>query len=313
METLLDRLLDSIAMEFHVGDKGNIDIKSKIGEGFSGAEVYLVELKGTSIIRGYYFLKIDSEADEYENNLNGFCFSKVAKCIEKRIIDGYYVMLLQVAGMSRLEYQSFYSIYKASVKIEAVRKITSEILEESINRRNIANRELASTEFFKGQLKNKLDPEGILAGFLRKHLCGTTAKDIHAIQINGDVFPNAFAYAVNDALWSGRGILDMACSIHGDFHGNNVFVSNNTCDYAIIDMASYRDDGYIFFDAAYFEYSLMYHDMGKESLASWLYCISQVAEQAWEDVDFKDSRVIREISREEEKWIEKRQRINSVI
>ena len=293
-------------MEFHVGDKGNIDIKAKIGEGFSGAEVYLVELKGTSIIRGYYFLKIDSEADEYENNLNGFCFSKVAKCIEKRIIDGYYVMLLQVAGMSRLEYQSFYSIYKASVKIEAVRKITSEILEESTDRRNIANRELAPTEFFKRQLKNKLDPEGTLAGFLRKHLCEATVKDIHAIQIKGDVFPNAFAYAVNDALWSGRRILDMTCSIHGDFHGNNVFVSNSTCDYAIIDMASYRDDGYIFFDTAYFEYSLMYHDMGKESLASWLYCISQVAEQAWEDVDFKDSRVIREISREEEKWIEKK-------
>ena len=42
METLLDRLLDNIAMAFHVGGKENIDIKSKIGEGFSGAEVYLV-------------------------------------------------------------------------------------------------------------------------------------------------------------------------------------------------------------------------------------------------------------------------------
>lgn len=306
METLLNRLLDNIAMEFHAGDKENIDIKSKIGEGFSGAEVYLVEFKGTSIIRGYYFLKIDSEADEYENNLNGFCFSKVAKCFEKRVINGYYVMLLQIAGMSKIEYQSFYSIYKSSVKIKAVTKITSEILKESTNGRNIANGELTPTDFFKRQLKNKLDLEGVLARYLKKNLYGAAVKDIHAIQLNGDVLPNAFAYAVDDALWSGRKILDMACSIHGDFHGNNVFVSNNTCDYAIIDMAAYRDDGYIFFDTAYFEYSLMYHDMGEESLASWYYCVSQVVEQAWDDLDFKDSKVIQTISKEEEKWINKK-------
>lgn len=306
METLLDRLLDNIAMEFHVGDKENIDIKSKIGEGLSGAEVYLIELKGTSSIRGYYFLKIDSKADEYENNLNGFCFSKVAKCIEKRIIDDCYVMFLQIAGMSRNEYQSFYSIYKASLKIKATRKITGEILEESTKGKNIANKELAPSEFFAGQLKNKLNPEGILAGYLKKNLCGATIRDIHTIQIDGEILPNAFAYAVNDALWNGRRILDMTCSIHGDFHGNNVFVSNDTCDYAIIDMASYRDDGYIFFDTAYFEYSLMYHNMKEESLASWHYCVSQVAERKWEDVDFKDSRVIQEIYEEEEKWIKKK-------
>lgn len=153
METLLDRLLDNIAMAFHVGGKENIDIKSKIGEGFSGAEVYLVEFKGTSDIKGYYFLKIDSEADEYENNLNGFCFSKVAKCIEKRVINDYYVMILQIAGMSKIEYQSFYSIYKSSVKIKATIKIISEILKESTNGRNIPNGELAPTEFFKRQLK----------------------------------------------------------------------------------------------------------------------------------------------------------------
>lgn len=306
METLLDRLLDNIAMEFHIGDRENIDIKSKIGEGFSGAEIYLVELKGASTIRGYYYLKIDSEADEYENNLNGFCFSKVAQCIEKRIISGYYVLLIQIAGMSKLEYQSFYSIYKASVKVEAAKKITSEILKESTNGRDIANGELAPADFFREQLKNKLDSKGILVGFLGRHLYGGAVKDICAIQINEDVLPNAFAYAVNDALWDGKKILNMACSIHGDFHGNNVFVSNNTHDYAIIDMDSYRDDGYIFFDTAYFEYSLMYHDMGKESLDNWLYCVSKVVEQAWDEIDFKDSKVIQTINQEEEEWIEKK-------
>lgn len=308
METLLDRLFDNIVLEFHIGSKENIDIKSKMGEGFSSAEVYLIELKGTSSIRGYYFLKIDREEDEYKNNLNEFCFSKVAKCIEKKIISDYYVMLLQIAGKSRLEYQSFYSIYRVSIKIKATKKIIGEILEESINGREIANGEMAPTMFFRAQLKNKLDSEGILVKFLRKNLYGESIKDIQAIRIDEDIdiLPNAFAYAVNDTLWDGRKILNMTCSIHGDFHGNNVFVSNNTSDYVIIDMASYRNDGYMFYDTAYFEFSLMYHNMKEDSLVNWYYCVSRVVEQAWDDVDFKDSKVIREINREEEKWIAKK-------
>ena len=51
METWLDRLLENIIMKFRIGDRANIDVKSKIGEGFSGAEVYLVELKGDSEIK----------------------------------------------------------------------------------------------------------------------------------------------------------------------------------------------------------------------------------------------------------------------
>lgn len=152
-------------MEFHIGDKKNLDVKAKIGEGRSGAEVYLVELKGNSSIKGDCFLKIDSQAEEYENNVKGFCFSKVAKCIEKRHIDRYYVMLFQIAGVSKLEYQSFYSIYKTSVKIGAVRKIIGEVLEEATTGRDIVNGELNPVEVFKGQLKNKLALDGALAGF----------------------------------------------------------------------------------------------------------------------------------------------------
>ena len=98
----------------------------------------------------------------------------------------------------------------------------------------------------------------------------------------------------------------MTCCIHGDFHGNNVFVSNKNGDYAIIDMASYREDGWLCYDTAYFELSLMIHNMEKESLADWLYCVEQVTEHDWDEVDFKDGRVIRAIAEGEESWIEKK-------
>lgn len=35
MGTWLNKLLEKIVMKFHIGDKTNIDVKSKIGEGFS--------------------------------------------------------------------------------------------------------------------------------------------------------------------------------------------------------------------------------------------------------------------------------------
>lgn len=306
MGTWLNKLLEKIVLKFHIGDKTNIDVKSKIGEGFSSAEVYLVELKGDSEIKGYFFLKIDSQAEEYENNLKDFCFSKVIKCIEKSEIEGYYVMLLQIAGISSAEYKSFYSIYQSSIKIEAVKKLIGELLEEATNKREIVDGSLMPSDLFKMQLKNKLETDGVMAKFLSKHISGNPLKNIFSISINDEVYPNAFSYAVNDVPWKNKKIENMTCCIHGDFHGNNVFVSNKNGDYAIIDMASYRENGWIFYDTAYFELSLMLYNMEKESLANWLYCVEQITKQNWNEVDFKDCRVMRAIAEEEERWIEKK-------
>ncbi len=303
MGRCLDKLLEKIIEKFHIGDKSNIDVKSKVNEGFSSAEVYLVELKGDSEIKGYFFLKIDSSIEEYKNNQKSFCFSKVVKCVSRNEIDGYYVLLLQIAGISIYEYKSFYSIYKSNIKKEAVRKMIGEILEEATAQRNIVDGELLPSDLFKMQLKNKLDADGEMANFLSEHLLGMPLKEICAIQVNKHIFPNAFSYAVNDELWKNKKIKKTMCCIHGDLHGNNVFVSKKSSDYAIIDMDSYRDDGWLFYDTAYFEYSLMFYNMEKESLANWLECVNQVAKQRWDEIDFKDSKIVQAIEEEEERWI----------
>lgn len=304
MKTWLDELLEKIVMAFQIGDSENIDVISKIGEGFSNAEVYLIELKGTSETKGHYFLKIDSEAEEYENIGNKFCFSKVAKCLKKSKIDGYYVMLLQIAGISSAEYKSFYSTNRPSIKIEATKKIVGEILEEATKGRNIVDGKIKIPELFKKQLKNKVAMDGVMAQYLSKHLFGSPLEDIISIRINHEVLPSAFSYAVNETAWEHNTIDNMVCCIHGDFHGDNVFVSQKSSDYAIIDMASYREDGWLFYDTAYFEYSLMLHSMKEVPLEKWLYYIEQVAQQAWTEIDFRDSRVIEIIAKEEEKWIQ---------
>lgn len=85
-------------------------------------------------------------------------------------------MLLQIAGISSDEYKSFYSIYKSNVKIEAVRKIIGEILEEATNKRKIVDGYIMPSALFKIQLKNKLDVDGVMAEFLSKRLSGNYIK-----------------------------------------------------------------------------------------------------------------------------------------
>lgn len=305
-ETWLENLIDKIVLEFHIGSRENLDVKMKIQEGFSGAEVYLIELKGDSAIKGYYYLKIDREPDEFENHRKPFCFSKAVKCVEKKEIGRFYIMLLQIAGNSIQEYRKFHSIHRPSIKIGAVRKMAAEILVEATDGRTIVGEEICPVKLFQMQLGNKLASDRMLYRFLEIHLPQNKAEEISSIQIGDDILPNAFAYAVNKKFWKEKRMKNMICSIHGDLHRGNVFVSVSTGDYAVIDMAYYREDGWLFFDTAYFEFNLMLHNLKKEPLESWIFSIRQVVRQAWDEVDFKDSKVIRAISEEEKQWIEKK-------
>ncbi len=306
MDTWFRQLLDRILIEFHIGDRKNIDVKTKMSEGFSEAEVYLIELKGDSAIKGFYYLKIDKNAEEYRNHQKSFCFSKAVKCVAKKRIENYYVMLLRIAGNSVQEYRKFQSIYQSSIKTKAVRSMAGEMLEEATNGREIVGEEICPVILCQKQLQNKLLPGQSLPEFLTRHLQGNTPGDISSIQIGEVLLPNAYAYAVNKTFWVGKRFKDMPCSIHGDLHAGNVLVSNQTSDYAVIDMAYYRNDGWLFFDMAYFEFNLMLHNLKRESLEHWLFCVWQVAEGSWDEVDFKDGKVIRAISGEEKAWIDRK-------
>ena len=305
MEKKLQEIIEDMAVKLSVKDSEDIRIIKKMTEGFSKAEVYFVEIKEGEIVSGYYYLKIDSEAEEYKKNNGTFRFTKVAKCIKKYEINNYYVMLLQIAGRSAKEYKSFYSIYSSNEKEKAARKLIREILNESINEKCFIGQDISPSILLKKQLKNKIEENGILERFLLGHLSGDSMDKIRNIKIDGEIYPNAFLYAINDSLWKGTKIKNIVSAIHGDLHGNNIFVSENTGDYALIDMAYYREDGFAFYDTAYFEYSLMIYNMGSESIDKWLFDVEKSAKREWQEVDYKDCKVIRAIAEVEEEWIEK--------
>ena len=247
MGTMLEKILDEILNEFQIGDKNNLVVVKTVSAGFSGAEVYIVELKYPSKNQGYFFLKIDTDCEEFDNHNKGFCFIRVARCVEKKKISGYYVLLLQIAGKSQKECRSFSEITSRKIKVKATENMIADMIRQSAKNKPMIGKDIIPTELFQNHLKSKLDMDGVLAGYLKKVIRNDNLKTVHVINIENMSLPNAYAYATEAELWGSYRMKDTKCCVHGDLHDKNVFVSTkNPHDYVLIDMASYDENGYLF-------------------------------------------------------------------
>lgn len=308
-----DEISEELIKVFHVGDISNLQIIKQISKGISGAEVYLIELHGTSLHQGIYYLKIDAEDEEFNTIQKEIAFRNAASCAQSQKIHDYFVMLIEIAGSSAINYISFYDIDELKIKKEAVEVIIPDLLENSIKKSEsyILSEDYPS-KIFNTQLKKKLDDKNILAqylsGILRKNeLRNAPVHMITGINFeNGLLLPNAYAYATNDSLWEGIKVRNSVCCIHGDFHGNNVFYSRETKQYNMIDLALYREDGYLFFDVAYFELSLLLHSSVSMEMINWISLVRNLANKQWENVNCIDKEVFQTITKLENQWIERK-------
>ncbi|WP_141690624.1 hypothetical protein [Dehalobacter sp. TeCB1] len=116
-----------------------------------------------------------------------------------------------------------------------------------------------------------------------------------------DVLPNAFYFARHVSGLSGFYYLYAA--VHGDFHGDNVFLAQSGKDYAVIDWALAREDGFLFFDSAYFELSLLLRSLESYSLKDWVENIKNICEEKWDKLNFTDAVIIEAIHKTENNWI----------
>lgn len=304
MGILFDEIINDLVLSFGIHDKNNLLIKKTIGKGFSGAEVYLIELIGDSIHKGSYFLKIDTEDDEFKNVKQGYCFTKAAVAIEAKKIKDYFVMILEIAGKSLIQYKAFYEIEDIKERKKAIQKIVPDILESGTKYRTYICEETDASSLFSAQLLDKLKSGNVL----EQYISSITRKE-KACEVRGFVFgdgkclPNAYAYAVNDLLWEGKKLRNTNCCIHGDFHGDNVFYFDEKEEYAMIDFALYRQDGYVFFDTAYFELSLLLHNFESMELMEWISLTGKMAYKKWNEVDCKDKAIFQLIEETENAWI----------
>ena len=167
MGRIFDEIFIEIIKLFQIGEEDNLIVKKEITKGYSGAEVYLVELKGESNYKGNYFLKIDLENKEYQNIEKGYCFGNtVAKIVKYHKIQDYYVMLMQIAGKSLIEFKAFYELENVIERKAAVEKIFSDVLEKEVNNRSYVCEATSASCLFKDHLGQKLSEEGALKKYL---------------------------------------------------------------------------------------------------------------------------------------------------
>lgn len=304
MKRIVDEIKEDIIKAFQIGIIDNMLIKKMISKGFSGAEVYSIELKGESVYRGNYFLKIDTNNEEFENAKKGYCFSKVAKIVKMQKIKEYYVLLMEIAGKSSIEYYSFYDIETQIQRKEAIENILPNILQEETQGKNYIEDSIAASELFNKHLKRKLEKKGVLRNYVSGVTGERNVEEVTGFMFPKDIIlPNALAYVLVDALWEDKKISNTRCCVHGDFHGNNLFYSEKNNDYALIDLALYHEDGYIFFDTSYFELSLLLNNFENMELLKWVHFIGQMSNQEWNNVECMDKQVFVNIHKCEDQWL----------
>lgn len=304
MASLLESILDELICVFQIQDRSNFVVKQQISKGFSGAEVYLVELKKGSLFEGVYFLKIDIDKAEFQKSKKKYCFSKTATIVKAEKIQAYYVILMEIAGQSSIQYVPFYNIEDLPYRRKAVRKIVPDILRQAIKGKACIGEEVDASVLFTSQLGGKLDKEKMLSEFLVKILSDNKIAEYTGIVFDKDIcLPNAYAYAVNTSLWNETKLRNTSCYVHGDLHGDNVFYSCTEDDYALIDLALYREDGYLFFDTAYFELSLLLHNLKEITIPSWINLVKCMSENIWDNINCVDKDVFKDISELEDQWI----------
>lgn len=295
--TLYDQLLPEILKEFAIGDKKNIEILRRMSSGFSGAEVYEIELAVPSKYTGKYYLKIDLKDEEFYNHSVSMEFSHAVTYVEAKEVGPYYVLLIALAGNSDIEFKSFWNS-ALSIRKEQSKNIISNGLKESVNLASFSPEKAPLSRICKRMLGDKVATGGAVETFLNTRLMKAT--DCF-IQFQDKSFPNPLHFAqkpvnLQDCFY-------LPAKMHGDFHGDNIFLAQEKNDYAIIDWALARNDGILFFDDAYFELSLLIRTFEDYSLDQWIRIIESVCQNKWEDLEFENLAVIQNLHFQEDFWI----------
>lgn len=297
MKTLYEQLLPKIVKEFSIESDENIEIQRSMKTGLSGAEVYEVELKSPSKYQGKFFLKIDPKDEEFCNHNVAKSFSHAVTYIEAKEIDLYYVLLIALAGSSGIEFRTFWDSPPRVCK-KLISRVVGEVLQESIDRNAFAPKQMPLSKICGQMLGDKITADGTIETFLRSRLTEAMKCSIH---FRDKLYPNPLHFAREPVAL--RDCYYLKARIHSDFHGENIFLSQNSKEYAIIDWALARDDGILFFDSAYFELSVLMQVFDGTPLHEWIDLIECICRNDWEDLDFEKADVIRELHQREDVWI----------
>ncbi len=242
-------------------------------EGRSGADVYRVKvtsrrdrLTGSYIVKVCSMTEREEEKESYKANIlyqaaTGFSQHLVKVEAEKEI-DGKSVIIYHQANDSVRDMVAF-SDLSGDMLAKYMRQVSFDLL-FCMNK----DRKMEGTagDFFNCMLAKQLGDGGRFGNRIRNLLENPEAE---CVALNGEVFPNPL-YIVNNISKLEQLLSDqifLKGVVHGDLHGDNLIAADDT--YSLIDYDGVMDDAYLFFDQAYFEFSIFYDNSKDNDLKTW--------------------------------------------
>lgn len=244
-----------------------------LAEGRSGASVYRVNvISKNETLTGNYIVKVcnipesDEKSEAYKANVlykRAPDFSQhLVKVEAEAEVDGKAVIIYNQANNSVMDMVAF-SELSGDVLAKYVKQVSSDLLSLMNKERKT---EKAADDFFHSLLAKQLGKSGRFEDRIRDLLENPEAE---CVVLNGEVFPNPLCFVKNVSKLQQclSNHIFLRGMVHGDMHGYNLIASSNT--YSLIDYDDVMEDAYLFYDHAYFEFSIFYDYSKDNDLKRW--------------------------------------------
>ncbi len=259
-------------------------------EGRSGADVYRVKVTSRrNRLNGSYIVKVcsiperdeENEADKANILHRGATdFSQHLVKVEREAeVDGKYVIIYHQANDSVIDMTAF-SELSGKVLAKYVKQVSFDLLARLNKDKKIDG---TTSDFFNCLLAKQLGESGRFENRIRNLIDNPETESIALI---GQVFPNPY-YLIKNISKLEQCLSDqifLKGMVHGDLHGYNIIASSDT--YSLIDYDSVMEDAYLFFDQAYFEFSVFYDNSKDNDLKRWNSLLDVLIKPSiWNDAD----------------------------
>ncbi len=308
------------------GVDGEIYLNRQLS-GKSGALVFAADLTGKDFA-GQAILKLDrtsrtdwSEDQEFERHRRAFEVNPdYAAAHLPRIVHaaqhGDYIAILSTIAGRGLEYALPWAECAWMPQLNVAGRLADDLLECWNENAFLDPAMLEPRDLLQSWLGYRLDPNdgGRIHDFLGS-TCGVPALT-PALSFEGEWRPNPLAFA-EQVVTAGSSIRLRAIrgNVHGDLHGFNVLVRRQAevkPDYYLIDLDLYRDDGFLFFDHAYFELTYLITERQSIEPSRWKSILNTLSPRAYiqeEDVVTGDDvgmlQLVNDMRDEVKTWIDR--------
>lgn len=268
-----------IKEELNITSDEGIKQCTMLTEGKSGAEVYRISISSRRTRdTGIYIVKmIDTASAWYELEENEASKARViwkqrtpfqkylVELRAEKIVDKYHVIIYRQANDSVLNTVTLEKL-KTSEKAEILERVSYDLLKKwNTNINDSGN----ARDIFESLLTYRLKANG---SFVRKISSVLVEKEANSFVLKNSIYPNPYYYIKNQEEWIDS-ICDMIFlkgNVHGDLHLKNImYGKEEKTQYFIIDYDAYQNDGYLFFDQAYIEVSVIFEALKKYDTQHW--------------------------------------------